>query len=175
MTMIPMASVIDAPRSVRSVLVAALMMASVLTSFTSPVAYAESLEQALVRRFPPGAIGSVTFAREALSDVDAARREAEQTFAAERSRCFDKFFTASCLSDAKDVRRGVLSNIRKIEVEANAFLRKERAAERDRVIAERQGRATRPLEGPAIPITGAARDGGPAPDASGQPETPEKP
>ena len=33
MTMIPMASVIDAPRSVRSVLVAALMMASVLTSF----------------------------------------------------------------------------------------------------------------------------------------------
>ena len=47
MTMIPLASVIDAPRPVRSALVTALMMASVLTLFTSPTAHAETLEQAL--------------------------------------------------------------------------------------------------------------------------------
>ena len=166
MTMITLPFVIAALRSARQAMIGIFMFAFALT------AHAETREQALVKRFPPGTITSVASAREALSDVDAARREAEQTFAAERAQCFDKFFTASCLSEAKDVRRVVLANIRKVEVDANAFLRKERAAERDRVIAERQGRATRPLEGPAIPITGATRDGAPASDAPEQPEKP---
>ena len=132
---------------------------------------AETLEQALSKRFPPGSITSPMIARQALTDLEAARREAEQSFADERMRCYDKFFTASCLSDAKEIRRLALTSIRKVEVEANAFLRKEKAAERDRVIAERQGRAARPLEGPALPITGAARDGTPS-DSETQPNKP---
>ena len=132
---------------------------------------AETLEQALVKRYPAGAIASVQTANAALADVSPARREAEQIFADERSVCFEKFFTASCLADAKEVRRVALTNIRKVEVEANAFLRKERAAERERTIAEREGRAARPLEGPSIPITGATRDA----NSSDQPALPEKP
>lgn len=172
MTMIPLASASHAPRMGRFALIVALMMAFALPS---SAVQGETLEQELVKHFPPGSIVSVTSARQALSDVDAARREAEQTFATERTRCLDKFFTSSCLADAKEVRRGVLSNIRKVEVEANAFLRKEKAAERDKVIAERQGRAVRPLDGPTIPITGATRDGSAPPEVPGQPEKPEKP
>mgnify|MGYP006273050129 CR=1 FL=1 len=114
----------------------------------------------------------MTAARQALAELDAARREAEQIFDDERLRCYDKFFTASCLSEAKEIRRLALSSIRKVEVEANAFLRKEKAAERDREIAERQGRAARTLDGPAIPITGAARDGGAAPESETKPDKP---
>jgi len=147
----------------------ALIMSAVLA--TSALA-AETLERALSRRFPQGSITSVTAARQALAELDAARREAEQMFDDERLRCYDKFFTASCLSEAKEIRRLALSSIRKVEVEANAFLRKEKAAERDREIAERQGRAARPLEGPAIPITGAARDGGATPESDTKPDKP---
>ena len=146
----------------------ALLIAAV---FANAASAAETLERALSKRFPPGSITSTTAARQALTDLDAARREAEQNFTDERMRCYDKFFTASCLSDAKEIRRLALTSIRKVEVEANAFLRKEKAAERDRVIAERQGRAARPLEGPALPITGAARDGKPS-DSETQPDKP---
>ncbi len=175
MTMLPVACAMRAPGLMaifRTALKSALMLASALTSLS---VQAETLEQALVRRFPAGSIASVAVAREALASVDPARREAEQTFAAERARCYDKFFTSSCLSEVKDTRRLVLSSIRKVEVEANAFLRREKAAERDRVIAERQGRAGRPLDGPSIPITGAARDSGTATDQADQPGQPEKP
>ena len=152
----------------------ALMLDAMIISavLATPAVAAETLSQALNRRYPQGAITSVPAAREALAEVDAARREAEQSFADDRMRCYDKFFTASCLSDAKEARRIVLSSIRKVEVEANAFLRKEKAAERDRVIAERLGRAARPLAGPAIPITGATRDGGSAPEPATQPDKP---
>jgi len=143
-----------------------------LAALMSLAVHAETLAQALTKRYPPGSIASVDSAREALADVVVARREVEQVFSVERTRCFDQFFTSSCLSDAKDVRRTVLSNIRKVEVEANAFLRKDKAAERDRVIAERQGRAGQPLDGPSIPITGAARGSG---ASSEKPNEPGKP
>lgn len=177
MTMIPLACAIRVPRLRRrapmavmvTVLIMALMTAGMLAT---RAAHAETLEQALVKRFPPGAITSAVSAKEALANVDAARREAEQTFSVERTRCYDKFFTSSCLSEAKDTRRVALSNIRKVEVEANAFLRKEKAAERDRVIAERQGRAAKPLDGPSIPITGATRDSGSPQDTTDPSEKP---
>lgn len=157
------------PRS----LVFAWAALAVMLATTAP-GYAVTLEQTLVAHYPAGKISSVPMAQLALSEVDAARREAEQRFAAERSVCFDKFFTSSCLADAKEIRRASLSNIRKVEVEANAFMRRERAAERERTIAERQGRAARPLERPSLPITGAARDGAPG-DASASPLTPQTP
>lgn len=170
MTMISLTAAARAPRSIRLALIPILMM--ITTALVPLAAQAVTLEQALVRHFPPGSIASVGSAREALARVEPARREAEQAFAAERTRCHDKFFTSSCLSDAKDSRRIVLSNIRKVEVEANAFLRKDKAAERDKVIADRQGRAAQPLEGPSISITGATRDSA---GASEKPDQPEKP
>lgn len=162
---------------VRRALALSTVVACVMTAVP---AGAETLEQALVKRYPAGSIGAVQTARAALTDVDAARREVERHFADRRAVCFDKFFTASCLSEAKDERRVALSNVRKVEVEANAFLRKEKAAERDRTIAERQNRAARPLDGPSIPITGAARDASSPDDAADKageqrPPQPEKP
>ena len=81
------------------------------------------------------------------------------------------------MDEAKEIRRVALHSIRKVEVEANAFLRKDRAAERERTIAERQSRAARPLGKPSIPISGAARDSGnAAPDSAvNPPAQPEKP
>jgi hypothetical protein len=89
----------------------------------------------------------------------------------------NKFFMTRCIDEAKDMRRAALHNIRKIEVEANAFLRKDKAAERERTIAERQSRAARPLGTPSIPISGAARESGNAASDSAinpspQPEKP---
>jgi hypothetical protein len=138
---------------------------------------AEVLEQSLLEHFPEGSITTVATAKIALTEVDAVRTQVEQRFAKSRTDCLDKFFMSSCTADAKEVRRAALYNIRKVEVEANAFLRKDRAAERERNIAERQNRSVRPLDGPSIPISGAARESGStAPDAGvNAPKQPEKP
>lgn len=140
----------------RQLLIACLVAVCALVGMS---VRAETLETALMKHYPAGSITSVQIATAALKDIDPARREAEQRFAEDRARCYDQFFTSSCLSDAKELRRISLSNIRKIEVEANALLRKEKAAERDRTIAEKQVRAVTPPGKPAIPISGATREG----------------
>ena len=153
------------------------VIAAVLT--VTEAAQAAPLEQALLSHYPAGAINSVQMAQAALADVDSARHEAEQLFSVHRTACLEKFFTSSCLVDAKEERRVALSNIRKVEVEANAFLRKDRANQRERTIAEREKRAAGPMERPSIPITGAARDAssdaGTAADAPPASANPEKP
>jgi hypothetical protein len=138
---------------------------------------AEIIEQALLDHYPAGSIHEVTVARTALTEVDVVRGAVEQRFAESRAVCMNKFFMSHCVAEAKETRRAALYNVRKVEVEANAFLRKDRAAERERTIAERQSRAARPLGTPSIPISGAARDSGnPAPDSAVSPPTqPEKP
>ena len=138
---------------------------------------AEIIEQGLLDHYPAGSIHEVAVARTALTDVDVVRKAVEQRFAEGRSTCLNKFFMTRCIDEAKDMRRAALHNIRKIEVEANAFLRKDKAAERERTIAERQSSAARPLDTPAIPISGAARDSGNAASDSAvnPPVQPEKP
>jgi hypothetical protein len=138
---------------------------------------AEIIEQALLDHYPAGSIHEVAVARTALTEVDVVRGAVEQRFAESRAVCMNKFFMSHCVAEAKEIRRAALYNVRKVEVEANAFLRKDRAAERERTIAERQSRAARPLGTPSIPISGAARDSGnPAPDSAVSPPTqPEKP
>jgi hypothetical protein len=138
---------------------------------------AEILEQGLLDHYPAGSINAVAAARTALTDVDVVRKAVEQRFAESRAECMNKFFMTRCVDEAKEIRRDALHSIRKVEVEANAFLRKDRAAERERTIAERQSRAARPLGAPSIPISGAARDSGnSASDSAVTPSTqPEKP
>ena len=48
---------------------------------------------------------------------------------------------SSCLNKAKEVKRQAKKQLRAVEVEANAFLRKDKADERDRGVAERQRQA----------------------------------
>jgi hypothetical protein len=70
------------------------------------------------------------------------------------------------MNDVREKQRAALSKIRKIEVEANAFLRKEKAAERDRALAEREVRAKQKPDR-SIPITGKTREpAAEVPDAS---------
>ena len=138
---------------------------------------AEVLEQSLLANYPAGSISSAELAKMALTEVDVVRDEIERRFTQSRTDCMNKFFMSRCIADAKEIRRAALYNIRKIEVEANAFLRKDRAADRERKIAERQNRAVRPLDGPSIPISGAAREStNPKSEpAVSEPSQPEKP
>jgi hypothetical protein len=138
---------------------------------------AEIIEQALLDHYPAGSINAVAAARTALTEADVVRKAVEQRFAQGRAECMTNFFMTRCVDEAKELRRAALHSIRKVEVEANAYLRKDRAAERERTIAERQSRAARPLGTPSIPISGAARDSGnPAPDSAVNPTAqPEKP
>ncbi len=119
---------------------------------------AEVPEQSLLANYPAGSISSVDSAEMALTEVEAVRNEVGRRFDTNRAACMDKFLMSRCIAEAKEMRRSALHAVRQVEVEANAFLRKERAAERERKIAERQNRAVRPLDGPSIPISGAARE-----------------
>ncbi len=71
---------------------------------------------------------------------------------------------SSCLNDAKEKRRLSMHAVRRIEVEAKAFLRKDKAEERDRAVAERLEKAANSAK--TIPISGTARDGADGPDAA---------
>lgn len=89
-------------------------------------------------RYPAGSIKSVEAADAALADVGRERAEIEARFAAEEQACHPKFFATSCVDEAKDRRRQALSQLRNVELEANAFKRRERVAEREKAAAQRQ-------------------------------------
>ena len=62
----------------------------------------------------------------------------DQKYAAEQHECYQKFFATSCEDAAKERRRVALEKIRKIEIEANAFLRSDRVLQRDKKLAEKR-------------------------------------
>lgn len=122
-------------------------------------------EAALVERYPVKSITSVARADEALEAVRPVRTEIEQRYLDEQAACYDRFLVSSCLADAKDKRRKSLQAVRRVEVEARAFLRKDKADERDRAVAERQARAAE--GGKVIPFSGSRREGADADEAGG--------
>ena len=134
-----------------------------------PVAvYAQDVEQALADAFPPQSITTVERANAALSQVPVARTEIGERSLREKADCYQRFLTTSCLNNVAERERKAKKIVRRVEVEANALLRKEKAAERDRAVAERERRAAEQRAN-AITITGATRDGEPAyaePDAA---------
>lgn len=127
----------------------------------APVAALET-DLPLAARFPAGSIQNTERALEALDAVTPARAQIEETYLVAKNNCLDRFFMSSCLGKAKEQRNTALRAIRKVEVEASAYLRKEKAAERDRAVAERQRRSTEPRDKPGIPFSGALRDAPPA-------------
>lgn len=114
-------------------------------------------EQALATKFPPQSIDSIERAKEALALVPVARAEIERRTAYQRFQCHEDFFTSACLTDLRDSERRANKAVRRVEVEANALLRRERAAERDRAVAERERRAAE-QRAKSISITGSARN-----------------
>ena len=91
----------------------------------------------LLGRYPADSIQSEENAKSALKEVDEARDRIEQRYAREQRACYPKFFTTACLDKATERRRQDLASVRKIEVEAKAYLRKAKVVERDRKLAEK--------------------------------------
>lgn len=89
-------------------------------------------------RFPSGSIRSGETADQALAEVGKERARIEGRFADDERACYPKFFTSACLNAAKEQRRHALAQLRPVEVEANAFRRRSRVADRDKAIAEKQ-------------------------------------
>ena len=126
---------------------------------TLPLAgvHAQDISQALAERYVSGLINTPEIAKAALDDVVDARVEIDRMYSTQRIACYDRFFATSCMNNVREKQRAALSKIRKIEVEANAFLRKEKAAERDRALAERDVRAKQQPDR-SMPITGKTRE-----------------
>lgn len=113
-----------------------LLVAGCAALSISPTAAGQGLGK-VTDRFPPGSIRSVAQADTALSEAAAEQVEIEARFATEEQACYPNFFTTSCIQQAKDRRRISLSALRQVEIEANAFKRKARLAERDQALADR--------------------------------------
>ena len=95
----------------------------------------------LPARYPARSIQSVDVADRAL------REAIKRRYAADENACFAKFFATACLNNAKERRRIELAALRPVEVEANSFKRRARAAARDKALMERQARdAADPLQ-----------------------------
>ena len=112
-------------------------MAALLLTMTLSWAYAQDASQLLAERYPPGSIETPEKAEAALGEVATTRADVDRFYSNQRLACFDRFFATVCTNDVREKRRAAFTKIRKVEVEANAFLRKDKAAERDRALAER--------------------------------------
>lgn len=134
-------------------------------------AVTSAAEQALATQFPPKSIDTIERANAALALVPVARAEIERRIASQRFQCYEDFFTSSCLNDLRDIERRANKAVRRVEVEANALLRRERAAERDRAVAERERRAAE-QRAKSISITGSARNAENAGTGESAPVTP---
>jgi hypothetical protein len=83
-------------------------------------------------------VGSTKEADAVLADVNKARAAIEQRYAAEERICYQKFFVNTCLDKAKEVRRAALAYEQARQVDAEHFIRADRAAKRDAELAAAQ-------------------------------------
>lgn len=130
-------------------------------------------EQALLADFPPKSIDTVERAEDAIRRAPEARDSMVNRFTREKAECLERFFAASCLSDMRSRERKATKAVKQIEVEARAFLRRERAAERERAVAERELRAAQQA-GKSIPYSGATRKKSDEQPAAGDTREPAK-
>lgn len=92
----------------------------------------------LLQSFPAGSITSTERADDALAAVERERAAIHDRYSAEEQACFVKFFASVCVEDAKERRRIALNQLRNVEQEANLFKRKQRVAERDATLRQRE-------------------------------------
>jgi colicin import membrane protein len=88
----------------------------------------------LTTRYPLESLTTVETANKAVADAATARAEVEARDLEQRRACYQKFFVNHCLDIAREQRRLAMKAIRPIDIAANAFLRRERADERDRAL-----------------------------------------
>jgi len=88
--------------------------------------------------FPPDdIITNVGQADEVLSMVTLARSQIDWRYRQKEQICFDKFFMNYCLQEARDERRVDLASVKKREVAANFFKRKNDVENMDRNLVEK--------------------------------------
>lgn len=97
----------------------------------------------IVTRYPRGSIDSVESADAALADVKREREEVEARALDTEYACYSKFFSSPCVNKVREQRRVDLERLRPIEVEANAFKRRDVVEKRDRVLEEQRAREER--------------------------------
>ncbi|HSY30241.1 MAG TPA: hypothetical protein VK832_22190 [Burkholderiaceae bacterium] len=156
------------PRGLHACFFASLLMAGTAAMAEEPapvtvtVASTDLTPDGLTARYPSGSIQSSEIANRALLEVDQQRTVLDQKYAVEQHDCYEKFFATSCLDAAKERRRVALAQIRKVEIEANAFIRGDRVVQRDKKLAEKRGNDAanprKPLEVPIKPATQSDAD-----------------
>jgi colicin import membrane protein len=115
----------------------------------------------LASRYQPGSIQSGERAAQALAEVERERAGIAARFVADERACMDRFFANTCVEDARERQRHALAEVRTIEVEANALLRRLRVEERDRALAEKR-------IGPEGKEAERLKEAGPPAESSGQ-------
>lgn len=88
----------------------------------------------LTTRYPLESLTTVETANKAVADVANVKAEVEARDLEHRRACYQKFFVNHCFDNAKEQRRLAMKAIRLVDIAANAFLRRERADERDRAL-----------------------------------------
>ena len=127
-------------RGLRAGFMAGLLLAGglAMAQESAPAAPGVQTPDGLTAQYPSGSIQSSETANRALAEIEQQRNMLDQKYAAEQHECYQKFFATSCEDAAKERRRVALEKIRKIEIEANAFLRSDRVLQRDKKLAEKR-------------------------------------
>ncbi len=83
-------------------------------------------------------INSVERADEVIRDVARQRTAIAEQYRNDQQACATVFLMTRCLDAARERRRAALGNLREPEIEANAFKRRARVAERDQALEEKR-------------------------------------
>lgn len=86
--------------------------------------------ESISARHPEGSITSVAIADQALTEVRTERPTLRRQLAEDERACYDRFFTNLCLNHVEERERSALEQLRRIEVEANAFKRRDKVKPR---------------------------------------------
>lgn len=96
--------------------------------------------EGITARYAEGRFESIEMADRALAEVSTAREKIRQQFAMEERACYDRFFTNRCLNEVKDRERSALVQLRHVEVDANAYKRREKVERRDERLQQQEKR-----------------------------------
>jgi hypothetical protein len=114
--------------------VALMFLCSACSTFSSPPA----VNTNVTINFPPTErVVSVEQADAVLELVTLSRDQINWRYRQKEQICYDKFFVNNCLLEAKDERRVDLARVKKSEVEANYFKRKDNVEQMDKALEER--------------------------------------
>jgi hypothetical protein len=105
------------------------------------------------------------------AQIDAARRQANVAYAEREKRCHEQFVVTACVENARADRRRELDRLSREQSVVDEALRKQRAAERLQMLADKQRaarqRASEPLPPPRVLLKPSRAAQGAASAASG--------